>query len=85
MYGNRDTSPMANKLKAIDSVRSWHFKISRVHDDYSTNDIQQYKFESSVVLIKVEILSRREGAAISMHLVVSYNDKNKVMVFIQEN
>ena len=70
---------MANKQRANDSVRSWHCKISRVYDDYSTNDVQQYMLESSVEPIKLEMLPRREGATISMYLVVPYNDKYKVM------
>ena len=75
----RDTFHVANKLKAIDSVRSWHCKFSRVHDDYSTNDIKQYILESSVGSVIVNMLPRREGIAISKHLVVPYDDKDKVM------
>ena len=36
-------------------------------------------YESNVVPIKVEMLLRREGAVISMHLVVSCDEKYKVM------
>ena len=76
VYGSRDR---VNRLKAINIVHSRHCKISCVHEDYSTNDVQQYMLELSVVPNKVEMLPRREDAAISMPLVVPYVNKDKVM------
>jgi hypothetical protein len=79
IYGSKDTSNMVAKLKAVQAERPWHCKISRIGEEYTMDDVHQYMRESGVEPMAVELLPRRDDAPLSMHLVIPYDGKDKVM------
>jgi hypothetical protein len=69
----------ATRFKAVSETRSWDCKISRVSNDTTVDDVKEYMRDQHVPVVSIEMLNSRQGSSKSMHIEVSYDDKDKVV------
>ena len=77
--GKKDTTNNFLKLNAINTVRSWHCKVSRISEGLSSDDVLSNIVEQGVTPIEIHALPRKDNVPTAMYTAVPYDAKDRVV------